>query len=73
MFYYEQKQDTYYIWNDEIQGKFWPFAGIFVKNKVLWIIKKDITLDNYPIHKYALWFTKKKVFVLWNDFLEEIL
>lgn len=73
MFYYEQKEDKYYIWNDTITWKFWPFSGVFVKNKILWTIKKDFKLDTYSVHKYTLWFTKNKVFVLWNDFLEEIL
>ncbi len=73
MFYYKKDKDKYYIWNDKIKGKFWPFPWVFVKNKILWKIKSDFPLKNYPVHKFALGFSEKKVFVLWEESLEKIL
>jgi len=74
MFYYKKEKDKYYIWSDEISGKFWPFVGVFVKNKFLWkVLEKYKNLEKeYPWYKFSFWIWEEKIFILWKKGIEKI-
>ena len=74
MFYYKENKFWYFIYSDKIKWEFWPFEGIFCKNKFLWNLKKNLELEKkYPWFKYSLWFSWKKIFVIWKSWLENII
>ena len=89
MFYYKENKFWYFIYSDKIKWEFWPFEGIFCKNKFL---TSPLTLETsplapllrgegkikelekkYPAYKYSLWFSWKKIFVIWKSWLENII
>lgn len=69
MFYLQKEKEWFYISNDKTQGKFWPFIWAFCKNILHWENLHKIEFEKYPWYKFSLWFTKKRVFILeenWN-------
>jgi len=64
MFYYEEKNNKYYIWTDKIKWKFWPFSWIYIKNKILWDFPSKFNTKDYPAYKYSIWIWENKIFVI---------
>lgn len=73
MFYNEKNSEWFFIWNDNTKGKYWPFLWIFCKNILLWENLHKIELEKFPAYKFALWFTKNRVFILEENGNLEIL
>lgn len=74
MFYYKKEKQGYYIWSDNIKWKFWPFLGIFCKNKYFWVIKETQKLEkNYPWYKYSFWVSENRIFIINKKGIEKIL
>ena len=73
MFYVRKENTKIYIWDDKIKGQFWPFVWAFCKNFLYWKNIHDIRVQDYPPHKFALWFTENRVFILDENSNLEIL
>ena len=79
MFYYKKEDEWYYVWADKIVWKFWPFLGIFCKNKYFWTMH-DVGNEyihslekKYPWYKYSFWETKTNIFIIHKSGIERIL
>jgi hypothetical protein len=73
MFNYNEKNKKYYIGWDKIKWFFWPFESAFVKNKYLWNIDKNLVDEKkYPWYKFSFWLTKKRVFIIGLEWIENI-
>ncbi len=74
MFKYKKDKFGYWISSDKINGEFWPFSWVFVKNKYLWNIDKSKVDElKYPWYKYSLWIWKSKLFIIWLNWIENII
>ncbi len=83
MFYYKKEKNDYYIWSDKIKWQFGPFMWIICKSKYLWDTgkikqtklwkEKNFLEKKYSFTKYSFWFSTKKVFVLSEEWVSEIL
>lgn len=74
MFQYEIDNSwKYWIWSDKISGRFWPFAWIYIKNSIHWDFQNEFDFSIYPWHKYSIWKTEKSYFVIWINWLKDIL
>ncbi len=75
MFYYKIQKNNFYIWSDKIKWKFWPFLWVFVKNTFLWNFEEKYkSLEKkYPWYKFSIWIWNKKIFIIWEEWLEKIL
>ena len=73
MFYYEELSWGYYIWTDKIKWKYWPFYWIYVKNKVFGKFLDKIEFKKYPWYKYSIWIWDKKVFIIWLEWIDEVI
>ncbi len=74
MFYYKKEREWYYVWSDKILWKFWPFLGVYCKNKYFWDITENNNLEKkYPWYKYSFWETGNKIFIINKNWIEEIL
>ena len=63
MFYNRKSDNLYFLSSDKTFWEYWPFFAIYCKN-TFWL-----NLSEFPAYKYALGFTKKRVFILeenWN-------
>ncbi|MCP4523226.1 MAG: hypothetical protein GY828_03330 [Candidatus Gracilibacteria bacterium] len=72
MFYYEEKKEKYYIWSDKTTGKYGPFQGAYVKNKILGKSETSIEYSQYPAYKYAIGIGENKIFLFNEKGLEDI-
>ncbi len=73
MFYNEKNSEWFFIWNDNTEGKYWPFLAIYSKNTLFWENIFNIELNDFPAYKYSLWFTENKLFILEESGKVEIL
>lgn len=73
MFYTKKTKDWFFLSSDETVGEFWPFQWVFCKWKSEWKFFTEIDLEKYNSYKFALWFTKTRVFVLDNSWQLKIL
>lgn len=64
MFEYEKTDRGYWIWSEKMTGKFGPFQGIYIKNKILGDFPITFDVSSYPGYKYALGKGDKNIFVL---------
>lgn len=73
MFYQEKIKNKYYIYSDNIKGKFGPFNWIYIKNKYLWDINPiNIDENKYPGYKYSIWVNNNKLFIINENWIEKI-
>lgn len=73
MFYYKEEKKKYYIWSDKSIWQYWPFEWIYVKNKEFGIVEKNIDYQEYLWYKYSIWFWENKIFILSENWLEDII
>ena len=73
MFYFEENLNKYFIYTDKIKWKFWPFKWIYVKNKIYWNFSDKIDVNNYPWYKYSIWIWEKMIFIIWLDWIIDII
>jgi len=74
MFEYKIESNKYWLTSDKIKWEYWPFDGLFVKNKYLWDINSSFFDEKeYPGYKYSVWKLKNKLFVIWLEGIVEII
>ena len=69
MFYNRKSDNFYFLSSDKTFWEYWPFLAIYCKNTLFWENTFWLNLSEFPAYKYALGFTKKRVFILegnWN-------
>ncbi|MBB1564793.1 hypothetical protein HG430_002000 [Candidatus Gracilibacteria bacterium] len=64
MFYTKKAKDGFFLSSDETVGEFGPFQGVFCKGKSEGKFFTEIDLEKYNSYKFALGFTKTRVFIL---------
>lgn len=73
MFQYEYAKEGYWIWSEKMTGKFGPFTGIYIKNKILGDFPITFDTSLYPGHRCALGKGEKNIFVLSLEGCQDIL
>jgi len=82
MFEYKKKWDYYWITSYKIKGEFWPFVWIFCRNKYLNspLVPLFVGEGNlkelekkYPWYKYSFWIYNNTIFIIWKEWIENIL
>ncbi|RAL55917.1 hypothetical protein BLD25_03715 [Candidatus Gracilibacteria bacterium GN02-872] len=64
MFYNRKSDNLYFLSSDKTFGEYGPFFAIYCKNTLFGENTFGLNLSEFPAYKYALGFTKKRVFIL---------
>lgn len=64
MFYIRENSQKFYLKSDKTIGEYWPFEGIFAKNLQKWKVPENFNFWDFPAYKFAIWFTKTRVFII---------
>lgn len=64
MFYFRQTKEKFFVSSDHIFWEYGPFDWIFCKNQISWNVLENFDFNAYPAYKYAIGFTKKRIFIL---------
>lgn len=72
MFYHIQDSHGHWITHQNFSGKFGPFEGAFVKNRIFGRFDKKIDAEKYPGYKYAFGVLGDSLFTITPEWIENI-